>query len=99
MAGVPHRMFGHIDGAEACKAARWAADARRALARAWEYDEVPNLVGGPGLYLRTLIYGIAPVPDTDTAVHAEERALEDRQSVVEGQSAAVREDPCGRRYK
>ena len=76
MAGVPHRLFGHIDGAEACNAARWAADARRALARAWEDEEVPILVGGTGLYLRTLLHGIAPVPAIDPAVRAEVRAMD-----------------------
>ncbi|HEX8388218.1 MAG TPA: isopentenyl transferase family protein, partial [Sphingomonas sp.] len=30
-AQAPHRLFGHIDGAEACSAARWAADAKRAI--------------------------------------------------------------------
>ncbi|SKB25099.1 tRNA dimethylallyltransferase [Sphingopyxis flava] len=75
MAAVPHRLFGHVDGADAYDAARWAADARRALARAWEDEDVPILVGGTGLYLRTLLYGIAPVPDIDPAIRAEVRAL------------------------
>src|SRR3546814_2141203 len=46
MAGVPHHLFGHIDGAEACNAARWAADARRALARRSEEhtSELPSLM-------------------------------------------------------
>src|SRR3546814_1044552 len=45
MAGVPHRLFGHIDGAEACNAARWAADARRALARSEEHtSELQSLM-------------------------------------------------------
>jgi len=88
MAGVPHRLFGHIDGAEACNAARWAADARRALARAWEDDEVPILVGGTGLYLRTLLYGIAPVPEIDPAVRAEVRAMD----VADAHAALARLD-------
>ena len=90
MAGVPHRLFGHIDGAEACNAARWAADARRALARAWEDGDTPVIVGGTGLYLRTLLYGIAPVPDIDPAVRAAVRAL----PVAEAHAALAREDPA-----
>lgn len=90
MADVPHRLFGHIDGAEACNAARWATDARRALARAWEDGDIPILVGGTGLYLRTLLYGIAPVPDIDPAVRAAVRAL----PVTEAHAALAREDPA-----
>ena len=70
-ARAPHRLFGHIDGAEACSAARWAADAKAVLGEV----ERPILVGGTGLYLRTLLDGIAPVPDIDPAIRAEVRAL------------------------
>ncbi|MGV1682663.1 tRNA (adenosine(37)-N6)-dimethylallyltransferase MiaA [Sphingopyxis sp. NJF-3] len=90
MAGAPHRLFGHVDGAEAYNAARWAADARRALARAWEDDDVPILVGGTGLYLRTLLHGIAPVPDIDPAIRADVRAL----PVAEAHAALAALDPA-----
>lgn len=89
-AGVPHRLFGHVDGAEGYNAARWAADARRALARAWEDGDIPILVGGTGLYLRTLLYGIAPVPEIDSTVRAAVRAL----PVAEAHAALAREDPA-----
>ncbi|MEI5688751.1 tRNA (adenosine(37)-N6)-dimethylallyltransferase MiaA [Sphingomonas kyungheensis] len=76
MAGVPHRLFGHVDAADAgYSAARWAAEARTAIAAAHAEGRVPILVGGTGLYLRTLIDGIAPVPPIDPAVRAEVRAL------------------------
>lgn len=65
MQDVPHRLFGTIDGSQAYNAARWADDVKRLLARAWEDEETPVLVGGTGLYLRTLLYGIAPVPPID----------------------------------
>ncbi len=70
-ARAPHRLFGYIDGAEACSAARWAGDARAILGEV----ERPILVGGTGLYLRTLFDGIAPVPEIDPAVRTEVRAL------------------------
>jgi tRNA dimethylallyltransferase len=90
MAGIPHRLFGHVDGADAYNAARWAADAHRALARAWEDDDIPILVGGTGLYLRTLLYGIAPVPDIDPDVREAVRAL----PVAEAHAALTRADPA-----
>lgn len=70
-AHAPHRLFGYIDGAEACSAARWASDAKAMLAEVAN----PILVGGTGLYLRTLLDGIAPVPEIDPAVRADVRAL------------------------
>ncbi len=74
-ARVPHRLFGYIDGAESCSAARWAADARRVIAEVQAAGKLPILVGGTGLYLRTLLDGIAPVPDIDPAIREEVRAL------------------------
>jgi tRNA dimethylallyltransferase len=74
-ARAPHRLFSYIDGAEACSAARWAADAKLVIAEAQTAGRLPILVGGTGLYIRTLLDGIAPVPDIDPMVRAEVRAM------------------------
>jgi tRNA dimethylallyltransferase len=74
-ARVPHRLFGHVDGGDDYSAARWAAEARAAIAEAHADRKLPVLVGGTGMYLRTLLDGIAPVPEIDDAVRREVRAL------------------------
>lgn len=88
-ARAPHRLFGHVDGAEAMSAARWATEAKAAIAAAHAAGSLPILVGGTGLYIRTLLDGIAPVPQIDPAVRAAVRAL----PVAEAHAALVREDP------
>lgn len=75
MAGVPHHLFGTIDGSTAYNAATWAEDAKRILARAWEDEAVPVLVGGTGLYISTLLHGIAPVPDIHPDIRAQVRDM------------------------
>jgi tRNA dimethylallyltransferase len=75
LARAPHRLFGTIDGAVACTAAQWAALARVEIAAAHAAGLLPILVGGTGLYLRTLLEGIAPVPGIDAAVRAAVRAM------------------------
>jgi tRNA dimethylallyltransferase len=72
---VPHHLFGYIDGATPCSAARWASDAKVAIARAHEAGVTPILVGGSGLYIRTLLDGIAPIPEVDPLLRAEIRAM------------------------
>jgi tRNA dimethylallyltransferase len=79
-AGVPHRLFGHVDGAEAHNAARWSDEARAAIKDAHAAAKVPILVGGTGLYLRSLLFGIAPVPEIDPAVREAVRAMEARDA-------------------
>ncbi len=88
-ARAPHRLFGHVDGAEEYSAARWAEEAREAIAEAQAAGRLPILAGGTGLYLRTLIEGIAPVPEIDPAIRAEARAL----PVAEAHAALARIDP------
>ncbi len=86
---VPHRLFGHIDGATACSAADWAAQAKVVLSEAWAAGLHPILVGGTGLYIRTLLDGIAPVPAIDPAIRDAVRALD----VVSAHAELVSEDP------
>lgn len=76
MQGVPHVLFGYRDGAQACSAADWARDARAAIAEAHSKGAVPILVGGTGLYIRTLLDGIAPVPPIDADVRARIRGTD-----------------------
>jgi tRNA dimethylallyltransferase len=89
-AQAPHRLFGHIDGREACTAARWAAEARAEVAAAHAAGRLPILVGGTGLYIRTLLEGIAPVPEIDADVRSAVRAM----AVTDAHAALTREDPA-----
>jgi len=67
-AGADHRLYGVRDGAEPCSAAEWAQLARGEIADVQASKRLPILVGGTGLYLRTLLDGIAPVPAIDREV-------------------------------
>lgn len=68
-----HRLYGVRDGALPCSAADWAAMARSEIATIQASDNVPILAGGTGLYLRTLLDGIAPVPAIDPEIRARVR--------------------------
>ena len=89
-ARAPHRLFGHRDAALPCSAAAWALDARAELEAAWRDRKLPILVGGTGLYIRTLIFGIAPVPEIDAEVRRGVRALPTDAAY----SALLAEDPA-----
>ena len=87
-ARVPHLLFGYRDGALACSAAEWAEDAKAAIAATQAAGRLPVLVGGTGLYIRTLLDGIAPVPEIDPAIRAAVRNL----SAAEAHAALEKED-------
>ena len=88
-ARAPHRLYGHRDGEDVCSAAEWASEARTEIAAAHAEGRLPILCGGTGLYIRTLIEGIAPVPEIDPAVRKAVRAM----APGEAHAALVHEDP------
>ena len=90
MQGVPHVLYGAWDGAQACSAADWAKAAKREIAAAHARGALPILVGGTGLYIRTLLDGIAPVPEIDPVIRAEVRAMPQDQTY----KALQDEDPA-----
>ena len=72
-ARAEHRLYGALDGATACSAADWVEMAKREIAELHAAKRIPILAGGTGLYVRTLLDGIAPVPPIDPAVRREVR--------------------------
>jgi tRNA dimethylallyltransferase len=90
MQGVAHVLFGAWDGAQGCSAADWANAAKAEIAAAHARSAVPILVGGTGMYINTLLHGIAPVPEIDPAIRADVRAL----PVDKAYAALVDEDPA-----
>ncbi|MBI3516946.1 MAG: tRNA (adenosine(37)-N6)-dimethylallyltransferase MiaA, partial [Proteobacteria bacterium] len=77
LARAPHHLYGVLDAADACSAARWRALALEAIAAA--APRRPIVVGGTGLYLRALLRGLTPLPPVPAAVReaatARRRAL------------------------
>lgn len=89
MCGIEHRLYGAWDGDEACSAADWANRARDEISVLHAEGAFPILVGGTGLYLRTLLEGIAPVPEIDPAIRKQVRDL----PVEDTYAALTQEDP------
>jgi tRNA dimethylallyltransferase len=69
-----HRLYGVADGSSACSASDWAKMAKRHIAEVQLANRTPILVGGTGLYIRTLLDGIAPIPPIDPEVRASIRS-------------------------
>ena len=90
LASAPHRLFGYLDGREACSAVRWAKDALAEIEKAWVQNRIPVLVGGTGLYLRTLLDGISPIPEINPNIRGAVRALE----TAEARQALENKDPA-----
>lgn len=88
-ARAEHRLYGFVDGSVACSAADWAAAAKATIADIHAAGRLPILVGGTGLYIRTLLDGIAPVPPVPDDIRTDVRAL----TTADARAALEREDP------
>lgn len=75
MQRVPHRLYGFLAAGRPLSAATWAELARAEIGAAHASGAVPIVVGGTGLYLRTLLHGIAPVPEIDPDIRRAVRVL------------------------
>lgn len=85
-----HRLYGYLDGSIACSAADWAARARQEIEEIYASGRLPILAGGTGLYLRSLLEGLAPMPDIDPDVRrrVREASVEDNRRELEVLDAA-----------
>ena len=76
---VPHHLLDVVEPDEPFDCARYRALARAAIADIGGRGKRVLLVGGTGLYLKALRYGLFAGPPRDAALRAELEALEDRE--------------------
>lgn len=70
-ARAPHHLFDVVEPAEAFDCARYAALARAEIAAIGARGRTALLVGGTGLYLKAVRYGLFPGPPRDAVLRAE----------------------------
>lgn len=72
-ARAPHRLFGLLDAGDVCSAARWRDLAVAEVEAAHASGRRAIVAGGTGLYLRTLMSGLADVPPVADEVRRQAR--------------------------
>jgi tRNA dimethylallyltransferase len=75
---VPHHLLDLLLPDQISTAAQFASMAMGVLADIQRREKRVLLVGGSGLYLRALLYGLMPVPAADAALRQELHAYADR---------------------
>ncbi len=92
-ARVPHRLFGHVDGAENHSVGRWLADARAVLDRCREEGLRPIFAGGTGLYFKALLEGLSAIPPVPDSVRSALRARHAHMPTPELHALLAERDP------
>ena len=60
-----HRMYGHVSGNVQYTVADWLKEISKEINRTFEQNLTPVIVGGTGLYFKSLIEGLAVIPDIE----------------------------------
>jgi tRNA dimethylallyltransferase len=93
-ARVPHRLYGHVDGAVNYSVGLWLADACDALNEARRGGRLPIFVGGTGLYFKALTQGLSAIPPVPDDVRAHVRARAKNVPAAELHASLMRHDPA-----
>lgn len=92
-ARVPHRLYGHVDGAVNYSAGHFSRDAAALLATLG--GRLPVFVGGTGLYFRALEQGFSELPPVPEAVRARVREEAEGRPTEALHAELGRHDPEG----
>lgn len=92
---VPHRLYGHVDAAENYSVGRWCVEAAHAVAEVTGVGRVPILVGGTGLYFKTLTQGLAAVPPIPADIRSGVRERLKAEGIAPLYAELLRHDPKG----
>jgi tRNA dimethylallyltransferase len=89
-ARAPHALYGFVPGQESYSAGRYATDVARVLGEAKREGRRPIIVGGTGLYFKTLTEGLSPIPAVpeDVRAHWRARGLKEGAEAMHGVLAA-----------
>ncbi len=75
--GVPHRLIDLVAPSETFNAGWYRRVAMVEIERLYRAGRLPFVVGGTGLYIRTLVRGLCPAPQADPYVRANLKKLRD----------------------
>ncbi|MFN0264256.1 tRNA (adenosine(37)-N6)-dimethylallyltransferase MiaA [Tepidamorphus sp. 3E244] len=90
---APHMLYGNVDARERYSAGRFAEDAQAALEQCREKGLVPIFTGGTGLYFKTLVEGLSPIPHVPDTVRARVEARIEADGLEAAQAALSVCDP------
>ena len=78
---VPHYLISQIDPLKDYNASSFLQDAKKVLKLIYTKNKLPFVVGGTGLYLRALVYGLSKVPGKNEKIRHELNQLKESKGL------------------
>jgi tRNA dimethylallyltransferase len=92
--GIPHHLIDIADPTDEYTAAQYASDAARVIREIHGRGRLPIVVGGTGLYYRSLTRGLFPGPGKDADLRARLERIADRKGTEALHRLVARIDPA-----
>lgn len=75
LAQAEHRLYGIWSGDKVASVGDWLDALTPEVEQCWQAGQLPIICGGTGFYLKALMEGLSPIPDTDADIRAELQLL------------------------
>ena len=72
---IKHHLYGYVDGSNRYNVEKWCQDASQVIKSLNKKNINPIFVGGTGLYIDTLINGIASIPSVPESIRNDSKIL------------------------
>ena len=93
MLSVPHHLFGHVDSYFRYSVGNWISEVESLIVDTLAREKSPILTGGTGLYFKSLIEGIAKIPNIPSDVILETNKFQEQNGVEGLRNLAEKLDP------
>lgn len=77
-ARLPHHLIDVVDPDEEFNAGMFSAQASKIIAEVRSRGKIPVIVGGTGLYIKALVYGLSPAPPGSAGLRSVLRSMADK---------------------
>ncbi|MDB2414829.1 tRNA (adenosine(37)-N6)-dimethylallyltransferase MiaA [Rickettsiales bacterium] len=72
---IPHHLFGVLSMKDSCSVTDWLDMALPIIKDVQKRGKVPLIVGGTGMYIKSLMHGLSPIPDIDPDIRRKVREM------------------------
>lgn len=90
---APHVLYGILQPAEPCSAGIWQALASREIGTAIANGQTPIICGGNGMYIKVLLEGLSPIPETPPEIRERANARQEQIGTATLHDELKKRDP------
>lgn len=72
---MPHKLYGYVSAQINYSVGLWLKDVEKEVKNAWKNSQLPIVIGGSGLYIKSLISGLSLITKIDDSIRVMSRNL------------------------